>query len=247
VSALRQPGERGFTLLEVMAAVLVLGILYSVLANAAIRGLRSEGESKRRIEASLLADRALSDLEIQLSLGQIPEKGATEETFDPYVVSTTVVPFDPTPMLEVADDFVRKRGGSRPSSGTPPTRPGESSKQQQQLQLPGAEATAGAGAAAPNLAGIGESLLAPPSAGQDGRLRRIDVVVRWQEGVEEESVVRTTFAFDTTGLEGMFPEDGAAGGEAPTPEEEMQKILESLGPPGGGEESGGGGEPRMIQ
>jgi prepilin-type N-terminal cleavage/methylation domain-containing protein len=55
-------GRAGFTLIEVLAAVALLGILYSVLARVAIEGLRAEGESERRLEASLLADERVSDL-----------------------------------------------------------------------------------------------------------------------------------------------------------------------------------------
>ncbi|MFB3118027.1 MAG: prepilin-type N-terminal cleavage/methylation domain-containing protein, partial [Myxococcota bacterium] len=46
----------GFTLIEVLGAVAILAILYTTLATVAIRGLRSEGESRRMLEASLLAD-----------------------------------------------------------------------------------------------------------------------------------------------------------------------------------------------
>jgi hypothetical protein len=69
----------------------------------------------------------------------------------------------------------------------------------------------GAQAAAP-----AEDLLAPPRTGEDGRLRRIDVAVTWQDGEREERVTRTTFAFDTTGLESLFPEKGtgASGADA---------------------------------
>jgi prepilin-type N-terminal cleavage/methylation domain-containing protein len=67
----RELRERGFTLFEVMAAVLVLGMLYAVLANAAMQGLQSEGETRRRLQASLIADRALAEIETQLALGVI--------------------------------------------------------------------------------------------------------------------------------------------------------------------------------
>ena len=52
---------QAFTMLEVLAAVSVLAIVYLVLANVAIEGLRAEGESMRRLEASLIADELLSD------------------------------------------------------------------------------------------------------------------------------------------------------------------------------------------
>ncbi len=60
--------ERGLTLLEVLAAVAVLGLLYTVLASAAVQGLRSEGESRRRLEASLLMDEQLVQIRIRLDV-----------------------------------------------------------------------------------------------------------------------------------------------------------------------------------
>ena len=57
-----EPARGGFTLIEVLAAVALLGILYAVLARVAIEGLRAEGDSERRLEASLLADERVNDL-----------------------------------------------------------------------------------------------------------------------------------------------------------------------------------------
>ena len=72
--------QRGFTLLEVLAAVAILGILYVVLADVAMQGLLSEGRSRRRLEASLLADQALSDIEIEMASGGPPNTQITIES-----------------------------------------------------------------------------------------------------------------------------------------------------------------------
>lgn len=99
-----QPG--GFTLLEVMAAVLVLGMLYSVLATSAIQGVRSEGESKRRLQASLIADEQLDDIETGLAEGDVPDIGDPQQSEDgDFTISTQVEPFDVTPYL--SDDFLK--------------------------------------------------------------------------------------------------------------------------------------------
>jgi prepilin-type N-terminal cleavage/methylation domain-containing protein len=87
------PRSRGFTLLEVMAAVAILGIVFSVLAETAIQGLRAEGRSARRMEASLLADQRLIDLEIELDAGTPPEEGRQESEEDDYFVVVEVRPF----------------------------------------------------------------------------------------------------------------------------------------------------------
>ena len=86
--------ERGLTLLEVLAAVAILGLLYTVLARAAIQGLRSEGESKRRIEASLLIDEQLVQIETQIAAGVTPPLGLTESEAGDFRVATDVQPLE---------------------------------------------------------------------------------------------------------------------------------------------------------
>jgi prepilin-type N-terminal cleavage/methylation domain-containing protein len=100
----RASPRSGFTLLEVLAAVAILGGLYIVLAGVAMQGLRAEGESQRRLEASLLADRQLSDLEIQLEAGILPAVGRTETEQGPFEVALDVQPFEmPLPEEGVED------------------------------------------------------------------------------------------------------------------------------------------------
>lgn len=84
----------GFTLLEVLAAVAILGVLYTVLMGVAIQGRMAEGMSRRRLEASLIADRQLAELEMQIDAGAVPELGESELDADPYTVLQRVEPFD---------------------------------------------------------------------------------------------------------------------------------------------------------
>jgi prepilin-type N-terminal cleavage/methylation domain-containing protein len=86
--------RRGFTLLEVLGAVLVLAMLYSVLAEVAIQGLRAEGESRRRLEASLFADELLTDIEASIEAGDLPPLGVSGEEEDPYIIELEVLPID---------------------------------------------------------------------------------------------------------------------------------------------------------
>jgi prepilin-type N-terminal cleavage/methylation domain-containing protein len=196
----RTAGARreAFTLLEVMAAVLILGLLYATLATAAIRGLRSEGVSRRKIEASLIADRFLADLEAQLALGQVPPTGSEEQDVDVYRVVVSSQPFDPTPILEAIAAVEKERGIDRRPRSTTDERPSS-------MEV-----------GAPSVGAPAEDLLAAPRPGQEGRLRRVDVTVTWQDGEREEVVTRTTFAFDTAGLESLFPEKGAGGAAGDT-------------------------------
>jgi len=85
--------NRGFTLFEVLGAVAILAILYTTLSTVAIRGLRSEGESRRMLEASLIADWELSGFELDLATGAAPEIGVTTtENEDGYTVTWEVTP-----------------------------------------------------------------------------------------------------------------------------------------------------------
>lgn len=98
---------RGFTLLEVLASVLVLGLVFTMLAEVAIVGLRSEGIDRRRAEASLLADQELALLESLLATGMPLENGLTEKEQEPYRIAIEVLPEDvmallPPPVIEEA-------------------------------------------------------------------------------------------------------------------------------------------------
>jgi prepilin-type N-terminal cleavage/methylation domain-containing protein len=83
-----------FTLLEVLAAVALLGVLYTTLASVAIQGVRSEGASRRELDASLLADRTLVSIEAELDAGEPPTLGVTEMEEEPYRVRVEAAAFD---------------------------------------------------------------------------------------------------------------------------------------------------------
>ncbi len=102
-----------FTLLEVLAAVLILGLSFMILATGATQGLRAEGTAKRRLEASLLADTFLAGLEAQWSRGAAPPREPTEREAGPFVVRIDGIPLDLEALLA-------------PAGGARPTRPGQS-------------------------------------------------------------------------------------------------------------------------
>jgi prepilin-type N-terminal cleavage/methylation domain-containing protein len=134
----------GFSLLEVLAAVAILGIWFVVLASVAVQGLRAEGSNERRIRASLAADAALAEIEMKLGRGELPEDQESER--GDFLVSVTSVPIVNAELGPSDADLV--------------------------------------------------GLLTSELAALNDVLFSIEVRVTWTEGTREESVTRTTYAWD---------------------------------------------------
>ena len=188
-----RPCERfpsaGFTLLEVMAAVVVLGLVYIALARGAMQGLQTEGDASRRLRASLLADRVLNDLELSLAGGSAPALGEQETTEEEFTVLVEVSPFDVGSLLQGAAG--QEGGLASPTS---------------ELQL-----------------------LQPPARGAAPTLLSIAIRVAWTEGISEQEVTRTSFAFDLEAAAPLL--------------EEIQARAQELGTPAGLQEPGEAAEP----
>jgi len=106
--------ERAFTLFEVLAAVALLGILYTTLARVAMEGIRAEGESRRRLEASLLADDILSELEIGFDAGDLPELGTTEREEGDFRVTVKISTYDLPPIPASPQSTRKQRTDAEP-------------------------------------------------------------------------------------------------------------------------------------
>jgi hypothetical protein len=101
-------------LLEVLAAVAVLGIVFTVLAAATVTGLSAEGTNLRRLRASLLADAVLNEFEVQMLAGTYPEESSDESERDEYRVQVDVKPLADA-SVEVGDaDLVGFLGEKAP-------------------------------------------------------------------------------------------------------------------------------------
>ncbi len=108
----------GLTLLEVLAAVAILGLFYTVIAGVAIQGLRAEGEAARRLEASLLADRVMTELETGLEAGLPPPLGRSQEERDAFQLTVEVAPLELTlPPLPGETETVSSEPGLLAGSG----------------------------------------------------------------------------------------------------------------------------------
>lgn len=92
-----QHRQIGFTLMEVLGAIAILGISYMMLATSSIDGLRLIGESTRRSDASLLADRLLAQIELMAEIGQPIDIGFDEWKEEPFTVVVEI--------LDLAEEF----------------------------------------------------------------------------------------------------------------------------------------------
>ncbi len=84
----------GFTLLEVLAAVLIVGMVFPMLARMHTQGLRAAATAARRLEASLLADRSVAEIEAQLAGGSAPQVGRDEREEDGFRIEVEVTPLE---------------------------------------------------------------------------------------------------------------------------------------------------------
>jgi prepilin-type N-terminal cleavage/methylation domain-containing protein len=179
---------RGFTLLEVLAAVAVLAIVYTSLARAAMQGLANQGDASRRLRASVLADEALGQIEALLAAGTAPPVGESElPSEDPdFAIAVEVRPFE--------DVATALAAAAAPQAG----------------ELASRTAPGAAERETPP-----ELLVAAPGGAPP--LLQIAVRVRWLEGVLEQEVTRASFAADpaivATALAVLKDEGGDAANE----------------------------------
>lgn len=96
----------GFTLLEVMAAVALLGIVFTALSRSATMGVISEGNSRNLFEASLVADSSLAALELALAAGEVPPLGVNETELDDFTIAVETLVFVLPEALQEERDLV---------------------------------------------------------------------------------------------------------------------------------------------
>lgn len=194
----------GFTLLETLAAVAVLALVYVTLARVGIVALRAEGAADRRLRAALVADRRLLELEAQMISGETVPLGDRDEEVGDLRLHVSVEPFDLT--LPPPPEAAAKR-------------------------LRGAKGAADAARAAAGEAS-GASLFAPVAAGQPGPSRRVTVRVGWTDGSTEEEVIRETYGLDRAAAAPLLEALQAASAAARQREENVDGSPQSSGDPG---------------
>ncbi len=162
---------RGLTLLEVLAATMIFALVMTVLVGTSTTAVHRSGVAARRLEANLLADAIVADLEIGMRKQIAPVVERTEWTTEDenYVVrvqNRSIQEALAAPAQTVADEA---------AAASP--------------------APAGPGATQIGGAGIG-TLLAGELPEVAKHLRQYDIEVVWIGPDGPESLTRTTFAFD---------------------------------------------------
>ncbi len=164
---------RGLTLLEVLAALAIFAVVMTVLIGTSTSAVHRAAVSARRLEANLLADAVVADLEIEMRRGIAPvvEKTEWKTEDEQYVIrllNRTLQEALAAPTTTLAEE----------ADGTASPAP----------RGPGATQIGGS-------AGIG-TLLAGELPEVAKHLRQYDVEVSWMDVDGPESLTRTTFAFD---------------------------------------------------
>lgn len=91
--ASRPRATSGLTLLEVLAAFLIFSIVFTVLIGTSQTAVHYQGLALRQLEASLVADAVLADIEVQIQQRRTPliEASPENEIFDVTVTASNVV------------------------------------------------------------------------------------------------------------------------------------------------------------
>jgi prepilin-type N-terminal cleavage/methylation domain-containing protein len=110
---MRPNSAPGFTLLEVMAAAVILSVVVLWLNSAVGQMNGYEGDSRRRVDAALFADRLLAELEQAAAQGGSIPLGTREAQEGMYQATIEVKPLDPT-LLEQAGAVPRVASGEPP-------------------------------------------------------------------------------------------------------------------------------------
>ena len=116
----------GFTLLEVLGAVMILAIWLVVILSSGSTGIFFESRSLQRLEAAAIADQRLAELEAGGLDGSVPDM--TEEVSEegPFTVTVMVRPFVEPGSGGAAPPFPQAQApDAPPPSLDPAARPGD--------------------------------------------------------------------------------------------------------------------------
>lgn len=87
--------ERGLTLLEVLAAAMIFAMVMTVLIGTSSTAVHNAGLAARRLEANIIADGIIADLEIQMSRRVAPtieESDVERESYHVHLERSDFIP-----------------------------------------------------------------------------------------------------------------------------------------------------------
>ena len=187
---MRSRSERAFTLIEVMAAVFMLGLFVAAISQLLVQARRNEGFARLQAQASALADGEVATLEEGLARGTAPALGSRQSGDPPWRVVTEVRAFDAS-LLAPAPAPTAQPARAAPAAAAEPGAPA----------VPGAA-----------------SFLAPGARGNPPVLE-IEVRVSWEgapvdaDSGEAFAIRRRTFALNPAALEALPKADDDAEAE----------------------------------
>lgn len=196
----------GFTLLEVMVAIAILGLALTAIFSSQVGAMRIGNRARRTHVATLLARCKMAEIEedvLRDGLPAVDDHGTDEccegASVDGYTcewsVDRIVLP-DSTSTLGAAGAPGQPGGGQSPSQAA--------------AGLAGAASVGdfltGGGGSGGGLAGMAMNLAFPVLKPQiEEQVRRATVTVKWQEGDREKSFDVVHFLVSSTGLGGVAP------------------------------------------
>ncbi|MBM4384021.1 MAG: prepilin-type N-terminal cleavage/methylation domain-containing protein [Deltaproteobacteria bacterium] len=121
---MRPSHARGFTLIEVMAAAIILLLVVAALSEMLASQARREGDARGEALAALFADRAIAEIEESIARGAAPQLGRTERSEDDLRATIEVRAFDSAAAASALLGAARDAGpeaaaaaGAQPSGG----------------------------------------------------------------------------------------------------------------------------------
>lgn len=99
----RRERERGFTLIEVLVALVILGLVMGACYRLLSTGMRSITEADGLFRAVLLAESAAAEVGLRVD----PRAAAGERSADGYRLSVAVVPYDDPEVPAAAETGLR--------------------------------------------------------------------------------------------------------------------------------------------
>jgi prepilin-type N-terminal cleavage/methylation domain-containing protein len=116
----RSDARRGFTLIEMLAATALFGLVVVALAPIVVESNQREGLARRKAAASLLADRLVAEAEEAAAGGAVPQLTKRELSEEEFTATIETSAFDPR-ALEIAGAQPAAEQPAAPSGAGPAT------------------------------------------------------------------------------------------------------------------------------